>query len=86
MRPLRAGFPGVKLVAVADPAPGAAMRLAADLGAASAYADAEEAFADPETDAVVIAAPARFHAELIVAAAAGWEGRVLREAGGAHTG
>jgi myo-inositol 2-dehydrogenase/D-chiro-inositol 1-dehydrogenase len=62
-------LPGVKLVAVADPAPGAAMRLAADLGAASAYADAEEALADPETDAVVIAAPARFHAELIVAAA-----------------
>ena len=60
---------GVRLVAVADPAPGAAARLAGELGAASAYADPRQAFADPAVDAVVIAAPARFHAELIVAAA-----------------
>lgn len=63
-------LPDARLVAVADPAPGVAERLAAPLGAARAYTDAAEAFADPDVDAVVIAAPARFHAELVVAAAA----------------
>src|SRR5690242_21411644 len=63
-------IPGARLAAVADPAPGAAQRLAAELGADAAYADAAEAFASPEVDAVVIAAPARFHADLVVAAAA----------------
>jgi myo-inositol 2-dehydrogenase/D-chiro-inositol 1-dehydrogenase len=62
-------IPGVQLVAVADPAPGAAERLAAAFGAASACTDAAEVFADPAVDAVVIAAPARFHADLVVAAA-----------------
>jgi myo-inositol 2-dehydrogenase/D-chiro-inositol 1-dehydrogenase len=62
-------LPGARLAAVADPAPGAAERLAAGLGAASAYADPAQAFVDPAVDAVVIAAPARFHADLIVAAA-----------------
>src|SRR5918992_1251645 len=58
-------IPGVRLVAVADPAPGAAERLGAD----RAYTDPAEAFADPAVDAVVIAAPARFHADLVGAAA-----------------
>ena len=62
-------LPGVRLAAVADPAPGAAERLAARLGVASAYTDPAHALADPTVDAVVIAAPARFHAGLIVAAA-----------------
>ena len=39
------------------------------MGAASAYTDPAQVFADPAVDAVVIAAPARFHADLIVAAA-----------------
>ena len=39
-----------------------------------AYTDAAEAFASPEVDAVVIAAPARFHADLVVAAAAAGKG------------
>ena len=60
---------GVRLVAVVDPAPGAAASLAGHLGAASAYDDPGHVFTDPEVDAVVIAAPARFHTELIVAAA-----------------
>ncbi len=60
---------GVRLVAVVDPTPGAAASLAGHLGAASAYDDPGHVFTDPEVDAVVIAAPARFHAELIVAAA-----------------
>jgi myo-inositol 2-dehydrogenase/D-chiro-inositol 1-dehydrogenase len=62
-------LPGARLVAVADPVPGAADRLAAICGAPSAYTDPAQAFADPTVDAVVIAAPARFHADLIVAAA-----------------
>ena len=67
-------IPGVRLAAVADPAPGAAERLAAELGADMAYTDAAEAFASPEIDAVVIAAPARFHADLVVAAATAGKG------------
>jgi myo-inositol 2-dehydrogenase/D-chiro-inositol 1-dehydrogenase len=62
-------LPGADLVAVADPAPGAAQRLADALGAQRAYTETEAAFADAEVDAVVIAAPARFHADLVVAAA-----------------
>jgi myo-inositol 2-dehydrogenase / D-chiro-inositol 1-dehydrogenase len=61
--------PGVRLVAVADPAPSAADKLAAELGADRAYPDAAQVWADREVDAVVIAAPARFHADLVVAAA-----------------
>jgi myo-inositol 2-dehydrogenase/D-chiro-inositol 1-dehydrogenase len=59
-------IPGARLVAAADPAPGVAERLGAD----RAYTDPAEAFADPGVDAVVIAAPARFHVDLVVAAAA----------------
>jgi myo-inositol 2-dehydrogenase / D-chiro-inositol 1-dehydrogenase len=62
-------LPGVRLAAVADPAPQVAERLAATLGAERAYVDPAEAFADPQVEAVVIAAPARFHADLVVAAA-----------------
>jgi len=63
-------IPGARLVAVADPAPGAAERLAAALGADRASTDPAEVLADPAVEAVVIAAPARFHADLVVAAAA----------------
>jgi myo-inositol 2-dehydrogenase/D-chiro-inositol 1-dehydrogenase len=66
--------PGARLVAVADPAPGAAERLAATLGAPRAYPDVAQVWADPEVDAVVIAAPARFHADLVVAAAGAGKG------------
>jgi myo-inositol 2-dehydrogenase / D-chiro-inositol 1-dehydrogenase len=62
-------LPGARLAAVADPAPRVAERLAGALGAERAYADPAEAFADPAVEAVVIAAPARFHAGLVVAAA-----------------
>jgi myo-inositol 2-dehydrogenase/D-chiro-inositol 1-dehydrogenase len=67
-------IPGARLAAVADPAPGAAEALAGELGAPAAYTDPAQAFADPEVDAVVIAAPARFHADLVVAAAAAGKG------------
>jgi myo-inositol 2-dehydrogenase/D-chiro-inositol 1-dehydrogenase len=67
-------LPGARLVAVADPAPGAAGELAGRLGADRAYTDAAQVWADPEVDAVVIAAPARFHAGLVVAAAQAGKG------------
>jgi myo-inositol 2-dehydrogenase/D-chiro-inositol 1-dehydrogenase len=68
-RSVRELVPSAQLVAVADPAPGAAAALAGSLGVERAHTDAAEVFADPSVDAVVIAAPARFHADLAVAAA-----------------
>ncbi|MEV7085342.1 Gfo/Idh/MocA family oxidoreductase [Streptomyces sp. NPDC093085] len=63
-------LPGVRLAAVADPVPGAARGLVDRLGApAAAYTDIAAFLADPEVEAVVIATPARTHAELVVAAA-----------------
>ena len=66
--------PATQLVAVADPAPGAAERLASELGASRAVSDPQEVFADPDIDAVVIAAPARFHADQVSAAARAGKG------------
>lgn len=60
--------PGARLVAVGDPVPGAAERLAGPLGA-RALTSAEDVLADPEVDAVVIASPAAYHADLVVASA-----------------
>jgi myo-inositol 2-dehydrogenase/D-chiro-inositol 1-dehydrogenase len=60
--------PGARLVTVADPRPGAADRLAEDLGCRAA-ADPAELFADPDVEAVVITASSQAHAELVVAAA-----------------
>jgi myo-inositol 2-dehydrogenase/D-chiro-inositol 1-dehydrogenase len=60
---------GARLVAVADPRPSAAQALADALGC-RAVNDPAELFADPEVEAVVIAASAEAHADLIVAAAA----------------
>ena len=54
--------------------PGARLAAVVELGAEAAYTEAAEAFASPEVDAVVIAAPARFHADLVVAAAAAGKG------------
>jgi myo-inositol 2-dehydrogenase/D-chiro-inositol 1-dehydrogenase len=63
-------LPGARLVAVADPAPGAADRLTGALGGGRAYTDVAQLWDDPAVDAVVIAAPARSHADLVVAASA----------------
>jgi myo-inositol 2-dehydrogenase / D-chiro-inositol 1-dehydrogenase len=62
-------LPQARLAAVVDPAPGAAERLAGAFGA-QAYTDVAQAWADPAVEAVVIAAPARSHADLVVATAA----------------
>jgi myo-inositol 2-dehydrogenase / D-chiro-inositol 1-dehydrogenase len=58
-----------RLVAIADPAPGAARKLADALDCDVAYTDPAEVFADPNVDAVLIATPARFHTPLAVSAA-----------------
>ncbi|MDQ1202522.1 Gfo/Idh/MocA family oxidoreductase [Rhodococcus sp. SORGH_AS_0303] len=61
--------PGAALRAVADPVPGAADRLAGELGAPTASTDIHETLRRNDVDAVVISAPARSHTELVVAAA-----------------
>jgi len=67
-------LPDARLVAVADPAPGAAEKLAGTLDADRAYTDTARLWTDPDVDAVVIASPARFHADLVVAAAQAGKG------------
>jgi myo-inositol 2-dehydrogenase/D-chiro-inositol 1-dehydrogenase len=62
-------IPGATLAAIADPMPGAARRLADTLNVGHAYEEPEALIADDAVDAVIIAAPARHHAELVVAAA-----------------
>jgi myo-inositol 2-dehydrogenase / D-chiro-inositol 1-dehydrogenase len=62
-------LPGTRLAAVADPAPGAAHRLADRLGCPQAFTDPGQLLADPAIDAVVIVTPARTHAGLVEAAA-----------------
>ena len=61
---------GVQLEAIADPALASAVELAERLGVAKVTADPADVLADPAVDGVIIAAPARFHASLISAAAA----------------
>lgn len=59
-------LPGAaRLVAVADPVPGAAERLSA----AATYLDPLDLIADPSVDAVAICSPATTHTDLVVAAA-----------------
>ncbi|MCZ7888583.1 MULTISPECIES: Gfo/Idh/MocA family oxidoreductase [Agrobacterium] len=58
-----------ELVAVADPAPGAAAKLAEALGADASYPDVAEMLSHPGLDAVIIATPARFHTNILVQAA-----------------
>lgn len=61
--------PGAILAAVADPQPRAADALTNKLGVAKAYSDLHALLQDPEIEAVAIAAPARTHAEWVIAAA-----------------
>lgn len=63
-------IPGTRLVAVADPAPGAAASLIERVSPdARAYTDALELIADPTVEAVLISTPASTHTDLVVAAA-----------------
>lgn len=58
-----------ELVAIADPGPGAAAKLADKLGVDASYTDVAEMLAHPGLDAVIIATPARFHTNVLVQAA-----------------
>ncbi|MBM0137491.1 Gfo/Idh/MocA family oxidoreductase [Pseudomonas cannabina] len=66
--------PGANLTAIADPTPGQAGRLAAELGVQKVYTDPQQLLDDPDIDAVLIAAPARSHAELVISAARAGKG------------
>ncbi|GAA4537109.1 Gfo/Idh/MocA family oxidoreductase [Pseudonocardia xishanensis] len=59
---------GIELVAVCDPGEQIARAVAARYGVSAVHTDAKEAFTDPEVEAVLIAAPDRFHFELAEAA------------------
>lgn len=61
-------LPGAELVMVADPAAGAAERLARELGA-EATSDPQELIDDPRVEAVAITCASTAHADLVVAAA-----------------
>ncbi len=62
-------IPHAGLAAIADPALPAVEALASRLGVTRISADAADLIIDPDIDAVLIAAPARFHSGLIAAAA-----------------
>ncbi|MEO6087497.1 MAG: Gfo/Idh/MocA family oxidoreductase [Umezawaea sp.] len=62
-------LPGARLAALADPAPGAAQRLGDRLGCPRTYLKIDELLGDPLVQAVVIATPARTHADLVEMAA-----------------
>ncbi|MCD2103817.1 Gfo/Idh/MocA family oxidoreductase [Rhodococcus erythropolis] len=63
-------IPGTRLVAVADPAPGAAASLIERVSPdARPYTDALALIADPNVEAVLISTPASTHTDLVVAAA-----------------
>lgn len=58
-----------RLVGIADPLDGVAQKLASRLDCARWTVDYHELLGDPLVEAVVVATPARFHAEAIAAAA-----------------
>ena len=62
-------IPGASLTAIADPSHAHATRLAAELGVQKVYSDPQQLLEDPDIDGVLIAAPARSHAELVIKAA-----------------
>src|SRR4051794_41728122 len=74
-------LPGARLTAVADPAPDAAEKLAAALGASSAYTDPGQALADPAVQAGGVAGPGPVPPRLVGAGRRAGQGGVLREAG-----
>ncbi|WP_119254816.1 Gfo/Idh/MocA family oxidoreductase [Shinella zoogloeoides] len=57
------------LVAIADPAPDAAAKLAKNLEVDAAYTNIADLLAHPGLEAVIIATPARFHTNVLVQAA-----------------
>ena len=69
-RNLSAGrIPAARLVALSDPSPAALAGVGAELGVPNGFARSQQALADSEVDALVVAAPSAFHKEIVVAAA-----------------
>ena len=68
-RALASQVEGVRLYAVADSNEAPRAALAAEYGVPHAFADAREAFALPDADAVIIATPTSTHPDLVIAAA-----------------
>src|SRR5262249_34736971 len=60
---------GARLVGLADPQPGIAERAAASLGCDFWTRDLDRLLANPQVEAVVIASPAAYHVDAVVAAA-----------------
>jgi myo-inositol 2-dehydrogenase/D-chiro-inositol 1-dehydrogenase len=60
---------GARLVGLADPKPGVADKLAVRLGCPVWTRDYQDLLSNPDVEAVVIAAPAEFHANTVAAAA-----------------
>ncbi|MFC4948692.1 Gfo/Idh/MocA family protein [Pseudonocardia sp. GCM10023141] len=56
---------GIELVAVCDPSEHVALAVAARYGIDAVHIEAKEVFADPGVEAVLIAAPDRFHFDLV---------------------
>lgn len=61
--------PGATLVAIADPQPGAAEKVAEPLNVTRTYGDVNDLLADDDIDGVIISSPAFTHTNLVVAAA-----------------
>jgi len=61
--------PCASLVALAEPVADARQKACQELQLDTAYADYEQALADPRVDAVVVATPTRFHRAIVGAAA-----------------
>lgn len=61
--------PGASLTDIADPSHAHATRLASELGVQKIYSDPQQLLDDPDIDGVLIAAPARSHADLVIRAA-----------------
>src|SRR5258706_13162277 len=58
-----------RLVAVADPLPTVAEKMAADLGNVKAYTDYHDLLGDADVQGVIIASPTSTHREVVIAAA-----------------
>lgn len=75
-------IPNARLDAIADPSLPAVEALASRLGVRKISADPTDVINDPEIDAVLIAAPVRFHAVLIAAAASAGKDVFCEKPGG----
>ncbi|YCK81344.1 Gfo/Idh/MocA family oxidoreductase [Arthrobacter sp. D3-18] len=75
-------IPNARLEAIADPALPAVEALANRLGVAKISSDPADVLNDPDVDAVLIAAPARFHSGLIAAAAGAGKHAFCEKPGG----